>query len=63
MTRPPRLYFPSEEDILRIFTLWKNPLNPAAFEPANLGSSGKWENHGTTGVGFKLKQKQYNVKK
>ena len=27
-TRDPRLYFPSEEVILRIFTLWKNPSTP-----------------------------------
>ena len=30
--------------------LWKNPSTPAGFEPANLGSSGEYDNHGTTGV-------------
>ena len=39
-----------KEVILRIFTLWKNPSTPAGFEPANLGSSGVYDNHGTTGV-------------
>ena len=36
--------------MLRIFTLWKNQSTPAGFEPANLGSSGEYDNHGTTGV-------------
>ena len=36
--------------ILRIFMLWKNVLTPAGFEPANLGSSGEYDNHGTTEV-------------
>ena len=39
-----------KEVILWIFTLWKNPSSPAGFEPANLGSSGEYDNHGTTGV-------------
>ena len=36
--------------MLGIFTLWKNPSTPAGFEPANLGSSDEYDNHGTTGV-------------
>ena len=28
----------------------KNPLTPAGFEPMNLGSSGEYDNHRTTGV-------------
>ena len=36
-----------KEDILGIFTLWKNPSTPAGFEPANLGYSGKYDNHWT----------------
>ena len=40
----------THEVILRIFTLWKNPSIPVEFEPANLGSSGDYDNHGTTGV-------------
>ena len=39
-----------KEVILRIFTLRKNPSTPAGFEPANLGSSGEYDNHGTTSV-------------
>ena len=39
-----------KEFILRIFKLWKNPSTPAGLEPANLGSSGEHDNHGTTGV-------------
>ena len=39
-----------KEVILMIFTLWKNPSAPAGFEPANLGSSDEYENHGTTVV-------------
>ena len=49
-TRDPRLYFPSERSLVRIFTLWKNPSTPAGFEPANLCSNGEYDNHGTTGV-------------
>ena len=37
--------------ILKIFTLWKkNPSSPAGFEPANLGSSGEYDNLCTTRV-------------
>ena len=53
-TRDPRLYFPSERSHIQdFFTLWKNPSIPAGIEPANLGSSGEYDNHGTTGVGEK----------
>ena len=34
-----------KEVILRIFKLSKNPSTPAGTEPANLGSSGKYDNH------------------
>ena len=49
-TRDPRRYFPSEGSLLRIFTLWKNQSTPTGFEPANHGSNGEYDNHGTTGV-------------
>ena len=39
-----------KEVIFRIFTICKNPSTPAGFEPAKLGSSGEYDNHGTTGV-------------
>ena len=39
-----------KEVILNIFTLWKIPSTPDWFETANLGSSGQYDNHGTTGV-------------
>ena len=39
-----------KEVILKIFKLRKNPSTPAGFEPANFGSSGEYDNHGTTGV-------------
>ena len=38
-----------KEGMLRIFTLWKNPSTQAELEPANTGSSGEYDNHGTTG--------------
>ena len=38
-----------KEVILRIFTLWKNLSTTTGIEPANLGSSGEYDNHGTTG--------------
>ena len=31
-------------------TLCKNPSTPVGYEPANLGSSVEYDNHGTTGV-------------
>jgi hypothetical protein len=34
-------YFPSEEGVLRIFSLLKNPTASAGFEPSNLGSKGQ----------------------
>ena len=43
----------SEEVILRIFTLWKNPSTPARIEPANLGFRSEYDNHWTTGVDSK----------
>ena len=36
--------------MLKNFTLWKKSIDTAGFEPANLGSSGEYDNHGTTGV-------------
>ena len=42
--------FLPKEIILRIFTLWKYPSTPAGCEHANLGSSGEYDNHWTTGV-------------
>ena len=33
-----------------IFKVWKHPSTPAEFEPANLESTGEYDNHGTTGV-------------
>ena len=52
MTRDSQLYFPSEGSHTQVFTLWKNPSTPAGFEPSNLGSSGEYDNHGTTRVDF-----------
>ena len=49
-TRDPQLYFPSEGSRTLDFYALKNPSTPAGFEPANLGSSGEYDNHGTTGV-------------
>ena len=48
--RDQRLYSLPKKVILWIFTLWKNSSTPAGSEPANLGSSGECDNHGTTGV-------------
>ena len=48
--RDPRLYFPSEGSRTQDFTLWKNPSTSAGIEPANLGTRGEYDNHGTTGV-------------
>ena len=39
-----------KEVILRIFTILKNPSTPAGFELANRRSSGKYDNHGNTGI-------------
>ena len=49
-TRDPWLYFASEGSHTQDFPLWKNSTTPAGFEPANLGSSGEYDNHETTGV-------------
>ena len=54
MTRDPRLYFSSEGSHVQDFYALKNPLTPAGFEPANLGSSGESDNLGTTGVDLKI---------
>ena len=48
-TRDQRLYFSSEEVILRTFTLWKKSSTPAGIEPSNLGFNGEYDN-GITGV-------------
>ena len=40
------LHFPHTQD----FYALKNLSTPAGFGPANLGSSGEYDNHGTTGV-------------
>jgi hypothetical protein len=39
---------PPKEGVLQILSPLKNPSSSAAFEPANLGSSGKHSNHYTT---------------
>ena len=54
-TWDPRLYFPSEGSHTQVFTLSKNPLTPTGYEPANLGSRGEYDNHGTTGVDHTFK--------
>ena len=54
-TRDPRFYFPSEGSHARDFYALKNPSTPAGFEPANLGSSGEYDNQGTTVVDDLLK--------
>ena len=46
-TRDQRLYFPSEGNHTQDFYALKNSSTPAGFEPANLGASGEYENHGT----------------
>jgi hypothetical protein len=43
-----RLYFPSEEVVLRTFIVHKNTSLSSGFEPANPGSNGKHNNHQTT---------------
>ena len=45
----PRLYFPSEVSHTQGFYALKNASNTDGFEPVNLGSSGEYDNHGTTG--------------
>ena len=50
MTWDPLLYFHSEGSHTQDFYTLKNPSTLAGFEPANLGSSGDYDNHGTTGV-------------
>jgi hypothetical protein len=46
MTRILRLYFPSEGSATDFVAL-KNTSSSAGFEPANLGSSGKYDKHYT----------------
>ena len=48
--RDQQLYFPSEGSHTQDFYALKKFINPAGFEPANLGSSGEYDNHGATGV-------------
>ena len=48
-TRDPQLYFRSEGSHTQDFYTLKN-LTLVGFEPANLGSSGKYDNYGTTGI-------------
>ena len=48
--RDPRLYYISKGNHIQDFYALKNPSTPAGFEPANLGSSGEYDNHGTPGV-------------
>ena len=43
------LYFPSEGSHTQDFYALKKPLTLAGFEPANLESSGEYDNHWTTG--------------
>ena len=50
MTWDPRLYFPSKGSHTQDFYAMKNPSTLARFEHSNLWSSGKYDNHGTTGV-------------
>ena len=47
-TRDPWLYVPSEGSHTQDFYALKNPSITAGFETANLGSRGKYDNHGTT---------------
>ena len=49
-TRDQRLYFPSEESHTQDFYALKNLSTSAGFEPANLGTTGEYDNHWTTGV-------------
>ena len=49
-TRDPRLYFLSEGSNTQDFYAPKNPPTSAGFEPANLGSSGEFDNQRTTVV-------------
>ena len=46
----PRLYFPSGGSHTQDFYALKNPSTPDGFQPVNHGSSGEYDNHGTTGV-------------
>ena len=46
-TRDPRLYFPSEGSHTQDFYALNKTITPAGFEPANLGSSGEYDNYET----------------
>ena len=48
-TRDPRLSFPFEGCHTQDFYALKSPSTPAGFEPANLESSGEYDNHGPPG--------------
>ena len=50
--RDPGLYFPSAWSYTQDFYDLNNQSTPTGFEPANLGSSGENDNHGTTGVDY-----------
>ena len=50
MTQDQQHYFPSEASHTQEFYALKNPSALEGSEPANLGSSGKYDNHWTTGV-------------
>ena len=49
-TRDPRLYFLSDGSHTEYCYALKKSIDPTGFEPANLGSSGECDNHGTTRV-------------
>ena len=54
MTQDQQVYFPSKGSHTRDFYALKNPSTLAGFEPVNLGSSGEYDNHLTTGVDSNL---------
>ena len=45
-TRDPWIYFPSKWSHTQDFYALKKPSTPAGFKPANLGSSGEYDNQG-----------------
>jgi hypothetical protein len=49
-----RLSFLSKKVVLRILIALKNPSSSAGFEPVNLGSNGKHDNHQTTESDFHI---------
>ena len=62
MTRDPRLHFPSKGSHTHDFYALKTPSIPTRFEPANLGSSGECDNHGTTGVDLSIWHHEFGNK-